>query len=200
MFNLGELSSFISSYIYRMDFIFLIVCFFFGSNLILAYVFFRIGFKHLRLLMLYSCFGSSATTKENSVPTPHLEVHVTSPPNWLIIFFEICSPRPTPLVLSSFVASRNPNSLNNLSWSCFLIPIPVSSTWIWIIPNRACSYFSRWIGSIVSCLSSEMYFYLLSVKSAADWTNLHLIKTFWPLYVNFRAFDSRFRMTYWILC
>ena len=53
-----------------------------------------------------------------------------SPPNAWQIFFEICNPKPIPFVLSSFVVSRKPNNLKSLLKSSFLIPIPVSTTYI----------------------------------------------------------------------
>ncbi len=51
-----------------------------------------------------------------------------SPPNIFVISLHMCRPNPTPFVLSFFVWSKNPNSLNNLPSSSFFIPIPESYT------------------------------------------------------------------------
>jgi hypothetical protein len=52
--------------------------------------------------------------KENVEPLFHSDLKKISPPNSLIISLQICNPKPTPFVLSSFVVSKKPNNLNNL--------------------------------------------------------------------------------------
>jgi len=71
----------------------------------------------------------------NDVPSPHLDLHVIIPPNCSTIILQICNPSPIPLVFSSFVASRNPKSLNNLFRFSSYMPTPVSLTIISNIPK-----------------------------------------------------------------
>jgi hypothetical protein len=44
------------------------------------------------------------------------------------MFSAITRPSPIPLRLSFFLSYKNPKSLNNLFWSSYSIPIPVSIT------------------------------------------------------------------------
>jgi hypothetical protein len=55
------------------------------------------------------------------------------PPNALTIFSEITNPRPIPYVFIYLVFYNVPKSLNNLTLSLFLIPIPESITVITIL-------------------------------------------------------------------
>ena len=95
------------------------------------------------------------------------------------------SPSPTPLVFISFEESRNPKSLNSLSWSSSLIPMPESMTFIWTIPCP----FEDWKNGI--CFSLW--------RSSFSLMNLHSIVTEPPCWVNFIAFDNRLSIICWIL-
>lgn len=66
--------------------------------------------------------------KVNLLPILIFDFTSTYPPKIVVIFFDMYSPRPTPLVLISFEFSKNPKSLNNLGISFSAIPTPVSST------------------------------------------------------------------------
>jgi len=73
-------------------------------------------------------FSSRAKVNSNIVSTPGVEETVIFPPNLLMIFLEIWSPRPMPFTFIYWVFSKNPKSLNNLGMSYSLIPTPLSFT------------------------------------------------------------------------
>ena len=79
--------------------------------------------------------------------------------------------------------SRKPNSLNNLPISSFFIPIPVSITYISIIPFFA-----------YETNSKNLLF--LNVSSSMVYIFLAIIFIDPPLYVNFKAFETKLRRTY----
>ena len=145
---------------WRVKFLFFGSSFIFSCRSIFLY-FLALGFKVLlawisSLKLRYS----SIKLKINSDPTLTVDLTSTSPPNSLMIFLDICKPRPIPFVFSSFVDCRNPNSLKSFFWSSFLIPHPESLTDICIDP---------W---------SPTFFF-----------NEHIIWTNPPFFVNLRAFD-----------
>lgn len=146
--------------------------------------FLLLGFFFLVTLCIVSESLSRAKTNVKLVPLPHTETKLISPPNYWMIFFEICRPRPIPLVLNYLDDSKKPNNSNNLSLSLSWIPMPVSETDIWIIPCLAALKASIW------CRNSRSY---------SDLINLHFNSTFPPYYVNLSAFDCKFSKTCWIL-
>lgn len=80
---------------------------------------------------------------------------------------------------------KYPNNLNSLFYSDCLMPIPVSSTYIF--KNCCLSY----IWSISSSMTSSSWRRLSTML-----TNILME----PLVVNFKAFDYRLRRTCWIRC
>ena len=72
--------------------------------------------------------SSRANKNVKVVPFCHSDSQIIPPPNDSQIIFEICKPKPIPFVFISFVVSKKPNTLNSLSMSSDLIPIPVSMT------------------------------------------------------------------------
>ena len=92
-------------------------------------------------------------------------------------------PRPTPLMFLSWLEVRQPNNLKSLLWSSALIPIPSSSTEIYIILFWHLSKY--WWCSECSNQS------VLSIL-------VHFIQIYPPLGVNLRAFDCKLSMICYI--
>lgn len=67
-----------------------------------------------------------AMTNVKVEPWPHSDLTIILPPNYFTIIYEIWRPKPMPLVFRSLVESKNPKTLKSLSWSSYLMPVPVS--------------------------------------------------------------------------
>lgn len=97
-----------------------------------------IGFLFLVFLFsLFACCSLRMNRKAKVVPLFHLDRQMMSPPNSPIICLQMCRPSPMPLVFSYWVSYKYPKSLNILLRFSFLIPIPVSITWISSAPYLA---------------------------------------------------------------
>lgn len=114
--------------------------------------------------------------KANFVPLPYFDLTPILPPNALTIFSEITSPRPIPYVFICFVFCKHPNSLNSLTLSFFLIPIPESITWITILSlTSSCS---NRVSTLCSCENLEFSLMLLSEPLFELFSELKLSCTF----------------------
>ena len=118
-----------------------------------------------------TAFSSNLKVNLKTEPTPGYDTKLILPPNISTIFSEITRPRPIPLVFIASVSFTNPNSLKSLSWSCCLIPTPVSSTSIW---RNFCSYVIN-IWALISILPVSVNF------KAFDY---RLSKTCWILFMS----------------
>lgn len=144
------------------------------------------GFLHLYILI--SCQRSSSRAIRNVKfdPLRHLLLTLMSPSNIYTIFFEMCRPRPIPLVFTLIVYSMKPKSLNSFFQSLFFIPIPLSMTYTSIIPKR-------------DCLNSSKKFLSGKVKSFSYFISLQITFTVPFLDVNLRALEYKLSSTCCIL-
>ena len=126
----------------------------------------------------------------NEVPLPHSDSQIISPPSCWIIFWQICNPNPIPFVFNSYVAFKNPKSLNNLFWSSCLMPTPLSWTVTWRYP-LALPYLiltlTGYLDLITYCNFSEIWSKVLKY--------LAFILMQPPRLVNLIAFETKFKIT-----
>ena len=146
---------------------------------------------HLLTPVSYTCFSCCFIRKVNLLPSSISDTQTITPPNCFTIFFEMCKPSPIPWVFSSWVTSRNPNSLNNFFWSSTFIPVPLSAMDTYRQPNLA--FLTRF-----STSSSPIYKFPLKswrFKSSTLEMDLTPISILPPWGVNFSAFESKFMIT-----
>ena len=81
---------------------------------------------------IFSFIGYSSSTMLKTKVEPRLNLvkQQISPPNWWIILWQTTRSRPIPLVLLIVVESCCPKSLKRRARSFFLMPIPVSETFM----------------------------------------------------------------------
>ena len=120
------------------------------------------------------------------VPTPNRLFTDTLPPINSIIYLHTLNPSPVPFVFIALCSLSFWKSVNNLSMFSFLIPIPLSSIYIFSFINLVMSLYV-----LFSIISTS------SITWSSKTLNFMLISP--PWLVNLMLFDKKFNKIYKIL-